>query len=302
MSDRDQARDLVRHLLLLAGLAPAASVDGGADDPSATPGPGRVRSCIDAGSEVIVGVSAPGERGLRVFARVPGASGAGRIEWSWWSAEARRETGAGWRRLYSGEPEGVWSEVAAIVDGDSVGGETLRRWHDRLGPRGRVYSVSAAGNSGPVWVGWQLDRGVRMDHALAACEVASTWPVFEEAVVSLLGYRPSTTGGPWSVSAALDGSRFRLGTTRWARLPEDDGKRRRLVALVDRLGGDRRFVEAAYKLVCAGADAGRRTRVGRAVELEFSTAGAQLGGPESVGAEFFLSVPGSAPSRERSES
>jgi hypothetical protein len=75
-----------------------------------------------------------------------------------------------------------------------------------------------------------------------------------------------------------------VGSTNWARQIEVPEKRRRLVTLVERLDGDRRFAEALYKLVESAAGSGRSRPVGRAVELEFVDSGVNV-------SEFYLCVP-----------
>jgi hypothetical protein len=57
----------------------------------------------------------------------------------------------------------------------------------------------------------------------------------------------------------------RLGTTAWARAPEDRDKPARLARQIDRLGGDGSLAEAAYGLVRRHA---ARGSVGAACEFD----------------------------------
>jgi hypothetical protein len=276
--------ELLRHAALLAGLgerarpavdeiraAMAGEADGG-------------RTCIDAGSPLMIALLAPGGRGLRVLARLAPPAGAvapwlrfhqlpdGRLER--WRSDA-----------YLGETAEAWQRALAAARLVAGGEERLRRYHAALGPRGRIYSVSWSLGSGPprASVSWQLDRTSPPAEALAACGVGEAWPAAAEVFASLLGQPITPRMGPWSLLLPLedDAPRVRVGTTRWARSLEDEGKRRRLSTMFTRLGGDGRFAEALYKLVASSGPAGPATRIGRAVELE-------LAGSRPVALEVYL--------------
>lgn len=282
----DAATDLVRDLLLVSACGDSREIVE-ATLPHATPWLRGARSCVDGGRELLVSVSAPGGRRLGLYAREPEPErdGTARSRWAWWKGSAGDGGQSGWRNLYSGEASGTWADVETATAGndeDALG--ALRRWHAVLGPNGRIYSLSGTAG-GPVWVAWQLDSRVPVHRALGALDVHGDAGL--AVIATLLGGGPGGPG-PWSFALAVGGDTWRLGTSRWARSREDHPKRRRLVDAVDRLGGDGRFAEAAYKLVrdCAPGAAG--TRVGRAVEVELPIAGAA---PRPLEAEFFFTAP-----------
>jgi hypothetical protein len=102
---------------------------------------------------------------------------------------------------------------------------------------------------------------------------------------ALLGEPPNPRLGPWSISILLGGdTRFRLGSTNWARRPEGDEKRRRLGAAIEAWGGDRRYAESLYKLIASVPSRNRPHSIGRAVEIEFSSDG------QPLIAEFYLGL------------
>jgi hypothetical protein len=120
---------------------------------------------------------------------------------------------------------------------------------------------------------------------LAACGLGAAWPVASEFFQALLGHS-LLSRGPWSIQRLLhtDESRVRIGTTCWARTLEDAAKRRRLVALIHRLGGDARFAEGIYKLIESSVPHHLGSRIGRAVEIE-------LAEDQIEEMEFYLCVP-----------
>jgi hypothetical protein len=286
----DATAETVRILTLLAGGGAASSdavewvLDRGRLAQSRSS-----RTCLDGGSQLVVAIGAPGGRRLRLFSRVPGDRRRGVTRLASWSWDGNVSTG--WRHLYSGEPVGTWADIgAAGVDVDPI----LAAWHRILGPNGRIYSLDV-NDRGPAWVGWQLDPGVPIGRALAALGLGGAWPAAEPVLTDLLGFRPPDKGAPWSLAVASDASRWRIGTSRWARCPEDAGKRRRLADTVSACGGDRSFAEGVYKVVLASSDV--PSRVGRAAEVEFlfgPRAGEGVGracSPQPVGVEFFLASP-----------
>jgi hypothetical protein len=293
---------LCAHLLLLAGIGGDESpIQGGWPDIAGGRPTRLERSCVDAGSRLLVSVSAPQWRHLGLYQRVAEGGRPQVSRWSWWKgAAASTERDWGWRHVFIGEPPGVWDEVSLAVRGYAwdvarTGGseaalDVVSRWHATLGPAGRIYSLSVPETGSP-WVAWHLDKRLPIDRALHACGVDGSGGL--AIIADLLGSDPSATGGPWSVAVASDGSRWRLGTSRWAHNREDAGKHRRLASVVQNLGGDGRFAEAAYKLVIAAGEDALPARVGRAVEVEFAA-----GSGIPAGAEFFLSVPGAVGRRE----
>jgi hypothetical protein len=281
MTTESDTAHLIRCLALLAGAITDTT-------PTASPprlqtdSKPRLRSCIDGGSELMVGIDAPGGRAIRVLAREQRLDDTERIDWAWWRNGAQQVETVGARRLYLGEPAGAWAEVAAAA-GDAK--PELRRWHARLGTQARLYSLTTAvADPNFVYVGWQLDRHVPIDETLRACGLIHEWRTALPLISELIGHEPSPRRGPWAIAIALDGSSWRLGTSSWARVPEDSAKRTRLLRVVAALGGDVRFTEATYKLLTGWA---RTTgRIGRAVEIEFP-----LDRGASPHAEFFLGSP-----------
>ena len=271
--------ELLRNAALLAGLGEQArpvvdeiraAQDAGCD--------GAGRTCIDAGSPLMLALLAPGGRRLRVLARLFQASPPAVVPWLRFHQlpDGRLER---WRSdAYLGETAEAWQRALAAARLVPGGEERLRHYHAALGPRGRIYSVSwSLGDSlgsGPprASVSWQLDRTRPPAEALAACGMGEAWPAAAEVFASLLGQPITPRMGPWSLLLPLeDGApRVRVGTTRWARSLEDEAKRRRLSTVFTRLGGDGRFAEALYKLIASSGPAGPVTRIGRAVELELA--------------------------------
>jgi hypothetical protein len=296
----EATREVVRTVALLAGAGAVSAeavrwLDRGGD-----PGEGRLRrSCLDAGSHVIVSLPATGGRAVGVLVRDAGDGSPGvtrMVTWDWTGAVR-----TGWRRLYAGEPAGTWADVLAAVG--PGGRDTVARWHGVLGTNARIYSVGRRGD-GPPWVAWQLDPRVLIGRALDALGVGAARPAAEAVLQAALGSRPPERGAPWSLAVASDGSRWRIGTSRWARCVESDDKRRRLASVLAAHGGDRDFAEGVYKVVAASA--ARPGRVGRAIEVEFALGpqprvalggvdpvGVDPGGGDPVGVEFFLAVPSS---------
>lgn len=274
----DPTASTIRTLGLLAG---AGAQVGAIDDwwrRSAERDDSGLRSCIDTGSRLLVSLSVPAQgRQMSCYARIPGPSRPGITHWSRldWESDLR----SGWRTWYSDEPVGTWDDVLAVVDRDDS--TQIADWHRILGPAARVYSVSVDRDRQP-WVSWQLDPRVEIARALGAVGHAPAWQVAAGLLGELLGRVP-TVAAPWSLAVRSDGLRWRIGTSRWARIAETDHKRRRYAWTVGTLGGDRQFAEATYKVLSASA--GQRT-VGRAVELEFDS------GNSPAGAEFFLAVSG----------
>jgi hypothetical protein len=222
------------------------------------------RTCIDAGSQVMFSLLAPGARGLRVLVRVTDGD----------------ENGTTWRRIYYrpdgsveywqtrvfiGEKAAAWEQARAAasqVDGE----QRLKRYHAALGPHGHIYCV--AWSDAAVSISWQLDRGYPPEVALANSGLVGDWRAALETLRVLLGQYPSPRVGPWSITHYLheDTPRVRIGTTSWARQIEDGAKRQRLAALFDQVGGDGRFAEGLYKLISSVSES--NARIGRAVEVE----------------------------------
>jgi hypothetical protein len=243
---------------------------------------GDGRTCIDGGGRHVFGLLATGARHLRVISRsAPARDGA-----LFWRRSHHHPHGTEiWlTETYLGEQLAGWSrarDVAARL-GQS---DRFQHAHRILGTHGHIYSVDwLRGESHPsAWIGWQLDRSLTPDRALALLDYPDAWERASAFWTALLGTAPDLRrGGPWSVRLAFgDPPRLRIGSTNWLRHPEGGGKRRRLIALVEQYGGARRFAESLYKLVESAVPVERRRPIGRAVEFEISAAH-----PDT--AEFFL--------------
>jgi hypothetical protein len=276
---------LIYHAALLAGMGAAARKITGELNSALQPSQGDERTCIDAGSRLIFSLLAPGPRSLRVLVR-RGLVQGGSLPWLR-AHYLPRQDPEHWHTLtYMGEPPSAWENARRAAE-RACALDHLRRTHAILGPYSRIYSVSQTAGTAPpqAWVGWQLDRALPVDKALDLLGIGHAWPLAASFWESLLGSPPHPRFGPWSISLGMGGApRLRVGSTNWSRRIEDDEKRRRMAALVERKGGDRRFAESLYKLIQGAARPGRVHAVGRAVELEFFE-----GRP--VQAEFFIRVP-----------
>src|SRR5579859_4980810 len=246
------------------------------------------RTCIDAGNTLMFSLLAPAGRSLRLLSRLPDSIEEPGV--NLWMRTYVTEQGPAERwmtRTFMGESALAWQHALRVAQ--SVGGEeTFRRLHGILGPRGRIYDITASQDSNTPrgWVGWQMDRRSSPEEALTACGVPGTWraavPLFEQ----VLGHSVHQRYGPWSISWTLDSEQpfLRIGTTGWARIREDEAKRKRLVSTVTSMGGDGRFAEALYKLIDADRPPHLPSRIGRAIEIEFID-------DQLHAVEFYLCVP-----------
>ncbi len=278
-------QELIYHAALLAGMGTAARKTAGELISVPRPLGNEERTCIDAGAKLMFSLLAPGPRSLRVLVR-QGLAEDGGLSWLRAHYHPGRKP-AHWHCLtYTGEPPSVWKDARRAAE-QAGGLDHLRRTHAVLGPWGRIYSVGRKLEAAPpqVWIGWQLDRVLPIDKALALLGIDHVWPAAAAFWQDLLGSPPHPRFGPWSISLGLGAEpRLRVGSTNWSRQVEDDEKRRRMATLVDRQGGDRRFAESLYKLVQGATRQLRARAVGRAVELEFFES-------RPVQAEFYLRVP-----------
>lgn len=280
-----RAAQVLRYASLLCGLGPQTGEVTSGSDWGRTAPLAQGRTCIDAGSSLLLSVAAPGGRSLRAVSRL-GLPSKDIVIWQRFHKRAG-EPVERWRsESYLGEPADTWGRVESAAR--RVGGlERLRQAHSVLGPRGRIYNLSyGLGERLKATVSWQLDRFFRLDEALEQLGFKGAWGQAAGIWEDLLGFPASLRTGPWSVLIPLHdpGPRLRIGSTNWARRAEDVEKRRRLAALVEQLGGDGRYAEALYKLIEGAGRAGRRPAIGRAAEVEIL-------GDQIVGAEFFLCVP-----------
>lgn len=291
-------RALLFHAALLSGLGARARgvlappVRTPADDPDGHPdGHPALRSCIDAGSDTILSVRAPGGRGLRIIRRAPaGATESGAQRWL---HEHHADGGATerWRTTAFGarSPE-AWGLALESAGAHGVD-DRLRRLHGGIGCHGRLLKVALRQGGNPeVWVSWQLDRRESVEAALRSVGLPDDVSTAHAVVERLVGRPLTSRSRPWSLSISLTDPtpRVRLGTTIWARLPDSSAKGRRLAAEVAAFGGDGRYAEALYKLLSADA---RGASVGRAVEVE-----CRDGVPSTL--EAYLALPRQLDSRD----
>jgi hypothetical protein len=278
--------DLVHIAALLArlGAGARAAADDIRDLVAHAANPGR--TCIDAGDQLLLSLVAPGDRSLRVLARC-GTRSQGVMCWRRFYARPGAPAETWSSETYSGDADPGWLRALDLAKRNGTT-ETILRWQAVLGARGRIYSTNwrAAGECLHFTVSWQLHRGFPPQDALRALGLPDVWPAALPVFQELLGFAPGPRSAPWSVSLGLapGALQVRLGTTLWALQPEATEKRRRLVALVGRLGGDPRFAEAVYKLAESACPSARRRALGRAVEVEVAPG-------EAPRAEFYVCLP-----------
>ena len=291
---------------LLAGLGPLARQVAAE---TADRDPGAAATCIDAGAAVMISVVAPGERALRVHRRRT-CSAPGHADWDEEVTARDGQRHRYHRLVLTPQATDAATQVRHRVEAAGPAAvSTFWRVHAALGPRARLYSVRnvldagqdadpdarpSAGAVGPrggqdtdpgqgPWVGWQLDRGPVEPLMSADPAVAAAWAAARQPLSDLLGCDPATVRGPWSVSAGLGSADLmRIGTSRWALAPDNDGKRDRLCRALGN-GGDATFASAMLQLLTQRATP--RERIGRAVEIEVE-------GGVMTRLETFMAVPG----------
>ncbi|WP_370942049.1 hypothetical protein AB5J62_23370 [Amycolatopsis sp. cg5] len=225
------------------------------------------RTCLDGGSAAVFGVGAPGGRVLDLQVRPDPVSTLNVQRWHGVTA-AKGETTRRWeRRLYLGHNAEAFTHAESIVD------DRFAPLHARVGPFGRIYSVTEDPVLGPE-IGWQFDRDVRVRDIVDP----ALWRLATPLLDDLHGFAVSRTAGPWSLAARFgpSGVRVSLGTSRWAYSVEDQAKRRRLAHWIDSLGGDGRHAEALYQLANGYRGDTRGVRIGRAAEVEVDLEAGQV--------------------------
>jgi hypothetical protein len=277
---------ILHQLALLAGLGPRASDVLGS---LAAPLPGAEgRTCIDAGAPAVLALRAPGRRRFDVHIR-DRTSAANEHRWTGVRTDPEGPDQRFRRWLFT-DRAGRAAELATSAADHLGAGDRIRAIHRSLGPLGRIWSLTV--DASTVEVSWQLDRDVPPEVALRAFGNPDAWPLAASVIDDVVDGGPRTGPGPWSVGVLLTGSpptTVRVGTTRWARLPDDDDKVARLAAVVDRHGGDASFATAAYRLLLA-ASRGTGHPAGRAVEVDVSAG-------HVLAAHAYLTVPTAMPSR-----
>ncbi|MEZ4514275.1 MAG: hypothetical protein R3C62_20565 [Chloroflexota bacterium] len=310
------------------------------------------RSCIDAGSTLLLGLAAPGNRQLRLVQRLAdGEDGGQRWLHTQFGTDDRRPTTddetinscfrppssvlrqssacSRTRQLtavYLHNPAAAWN-AALCLSQTHAAEDAFRRAHAVFGSRGRIFkceqplagqtedggrktegdpsSALRRPSSKPTtnhrppttedhpssvvrrpssWITWQLDRQTTPTDALTAYGLPQAWTAVSATLAPLFGQPLSPRSRPWSVSVSLaEPDRVRVGTTAWARQPEEPGKHQRLAQTVEQFGGNGRFAEALYKLALTTQPPSLTTRIGRAVEVE-------LWRGEVVGMEMYCCI------------
>ena len=177
-----------------------------------------------------------------------------------------------WRSCIFSRENRTQLEIVLGCAVESGEGPLFRQVHAELGKLGRfLYAMQpSTPDRLPAWIGWQLDRHVSPATALSALGWGSVWPDARVRMEEFLGTTLTRWSRPWSIAVALGakGMLMRVGSTIWARQPEDRAKRRRLVECMAETDDHKKACESLYKLLLPQSIE-PFTRVGRAVELEF---------------------------------
>jgi hypothetical protein len=237
---------LVGTLGLLAGLGAGARGLGTAGGFAAA---GPARTCIDAGRGTLVTLRAPGPVAL-AFAEAVGVDPAPNVRrWRRLAIGPAPDTG---ESLIFGAPHMEhWQVARDYLTELGALGEALVT----LRGRGRVYMATRREpETGESWIAFALHPRQSPRETLAAIGRTGVWTPAAACLTELFG-RPATEHlKPWSIALPLGAAArarglVRLGTTAWARAPEDRDKPARLARQIDRIGGDGSLAEAAYGLV-----------------------------------------------------
>src|SRR5439155_7142493 len=128
-------------------------------------------------------------------------------------------------QTFSSEPALAWQQTLQFAQ--TVGGEQrLHQLHAALGPRGRIFTLSAPlhnADAAHSWISWQLDRHCSPADALAACGAHTAWGSASPLFQRILGRSITPQVGPWSIAWTLDehNPNMRIVTTAWARTLEE---------------------------------------------------------------------------------
>lgn len=232
------------------------------------------KTCIDDGGLMIFTLHSGHPDELGIIRRMTGATDT--IQ-PWLRTHYRRTTDSiaadEWEScIFTGENQAQYQHVMEIV---RTSGDEPRfcQIQAELGHRGRfIFAMQPKDPARlPAWIGWQLDKHNPPAKVLRAMHWETIWPEAHRLMQDFLGTPLSDRSGPWSIAVGFGascGTLVRIGTTAWARQPEDRTKRRRLVKGIEQLGGDARTLESLYKLLLP-TTIGPFTRVGRAIEIEF---------------------------------
>jgi hypothetical protein len=239
------------------------------------------RTCIEAGSTLLLSVKSEQSRSLRTFQLAEASKEAGFSRWIGSHHSMYHTTHSMTETFFKNRAE-AWALSSTFAqEANQV--EAFQRYHAVLGIQGRLFQTTEFHDER--WVSWQLDRTLSPEIHLTHYGFVSAWREVKQLLHNLFGRSFLPRSMPWSLSCNLSASEphFKLGTTLWARLSESPSKHRQMAAIVEQLGGDDRFAEALYKLLDS-ARTRDSTRIGRALEIEIKR-------DRILSTEFFLSVP-----------
>ena len=182
-----------------------------------------------------------------------------------WRRRAIGPAGPAGESLIFGAPAPEhWPVARDYLPGLGALGEALVT----LRARGRVYMATRREpETGESWIAFALHPRQPPRETLAALGLTGVWTPAAARFAELFGRHVTEHLRPWSIALPLGQGRrlVRLGTTAWARAPEDRDKPARLARQIDTLGGDGGLAEAAYGLVTRYAGPGA---VGAAAEFD----------------------------------
>lgn len=274
--------DLLFRAALLAGLgSQSRSISMMFDRPS----PNLQRTCIEAGSTVLLSIKSNEKRSLRTFQLADASKAAGFSRWIGNHYSIHQVTHSVTETFFKHRIE-AWEHSLAFASAVDRAAQ-FQSYHAAIGIQGRLFQTTIAQNQH--WVSWQLDRTVSPEASLAHYGYQSAWVEAKQILQTLFQRSILPRSTAWSLSCNLSAAEphLKLGTTLWARLSESPSKHRQMAAIVQQLGGEDRFAEALYKLLDS-ARSRDSTRIGRALELEIQR-------DRVISAEFFLSVPTLSP-------
>jgi len=287
---------LAFRLGLLAGLGPAARGHAGALAARMPAGSApELRTCIHAGTPVLLTVHAPGP--VAIATSEPLAAADHTRLWHRTALAAHAPVDAA-RSLIFDRP----TPNAPMLLG-RVLGIAANRPDDcparRLDARGPIYMGTRADpGTESDWLAWQIDRPDTPQAALAAIDRPEVWPAAQALLSELVDRRVGARMRPWTIALPLNGpaaaeGRLRFGGTLWSRIPEDPAKIARFARQIARFGGDPRLAEATYRLAAPQTlGHGPRGAVGVAAEYDFT-------GATPVAAHFTLRAALPAPADPR---
>lgn len=275
MTAHTRNQELVFRAALLAGMGRQAQAI--AADLPAAPSGGQGKTCIDGGGMMLFALHSARPAELGIIRRIPGDTAPGqpwlRTHYHWTPAGIQADD---WQSyILSGEGQAQFAHVLRVARAADTE-QGFRSVQAELGHRGRfIFTMQAqTAACSPAWIGWQLDRDNPPAAALKALGWGALWPQARQMMEDFLGMPLTERSRPWSIAirfeagCAVHDAPVRIGSTIWARQPEERAKHRRLARGIERLGGDGRMAEALYKLLLpATIEPG--TRVGRSIEVEF---------------------------------